>query len=155
MMAMNDAEGTPGVKVIVPSVVTVWVPAALKLTDPSGEWLTAPERKRYHTIPGPSVVISATNCIGRGHAPSYWSGTRCRRTSVTRLVALGAVAPRRRLRGGGGLTCEPAITEVRTLASPCVASVLKSTEPVPFASTLSSARALNPVPVDRKSTPSE
>jgi len=63
MMAMNDAAGTRGVAVIVPSVVTVCVPALLKLADPSGEWLTDPARNRYHTIPGPLVVISAVNFI--------------------------------------------------------------------------------------------
>src|ERR1035441_8022485 len=83
MAASSEAFGTCGAERKLPSTVTVCVPAALKLSVPSGEWLTAPARKWYHTVPGPSVVMSPTSCTLPAQAPASLSGTSRRRTAVT------------------------------------------------------------------------
>ena len=70
MEASIEALGTPGATRKLPSTVTVLVPAAVKVTVPSGEWLTAPARKWYHTVPGPSVVISPTSWTFPGQGPA-------------------------------------------------------------------------------------
>ena len=72
MMAIKEVFGTLGVRMYSASKVTVCVPAALKLTLPSAEplFLTAPARNSYHTVPGPSVVISPSKRSRLGHGPA-------------------------------------------------------------------------------------